>query len=740
MSVTTTQTTETWQLTKVECPNCARACQMALTELKEVKAADLNYAAARLTVVFEAGIDEEQAHMAVLKVVRQSHQDLELNAIQRKALHLDQDQTPRWMCLGQAIARWLDHILLAISALCIAAGLVAPNDYGDIAFIAGALVGLGSIVPSALSAVRRLRIDMNVLMCIAVIGALILGAYEEAAIVIFLNQIGELLESYSMVKTRNSIKSLMSLAPDVAHVRCNNEWMDQALSSLELGTTIQVRAGERVPIDARIESGSSAVDESIITGESHPVDKTEGDLIYAGSLNTSGVLIATTVAREEDSTVKRIVKLVQQAQAQKAPYEEFVNRFAAVYTPVVMVAALVVALVPPMCTTFAIADLGSWSTWAYRALTLLVISCPCALVISTPVSFVSALTRAAKDGVLVKGGALFDVATRLTAIAFDKTGTLTQGRPQVVEVRPMQQGVDKQKLLCWMASVESQSNHPLARAICEAHASCDRCAALSKPTDVTEVSGAGIQASLEGIPIMVGKPAYVLHELERMGQLSFEECAQIKKVCKSSKSQAATAVMVAYNGVVQGVVYIADELRAYATDALKKLKDMRQFSKLEMLTGDNEQTAAYISNLAGLSSYQAELLPSDKIERVRNLQKDYGAAAFVGDGINDAPALAQADLGITMGAASSDTALEVADIALLHEDLRQIPRFICLAHRTMNVVRENIAAALVVKAIFFVMAIAGCATMWMAIFADTGIALLVILNGMRLMLPSRVRF
>lgn len=735
MSKTLGETTYTWEIIKQECPNCSRACEELLNKQDDIVQAHLNYAAATLTVTFRAGIDEEQAHMNVLNIVRETHQDLALNELQKRAL--ERSSSSRVGGIVAHLVHRSDHIFLALSAVLVLLGFIADGVVSNGAFVLAALVGLCTLLPSAYTALRRGRIDMNVLMSIAVVGALVLGAYEEGAIVIFLNQIGELLEGYSMAKTRNSIKSLMQLAPDVAHVWQGSGWEDRSVASLEIDTRIQIRAGERVPIDARIVAGSSALDESVVTGESVAVDKEVGDTIYGGTLNTHGVLEALTIVREEDSTVKRIVALVQQAQAQKAPYEEFVHRFAAVYTPAVVVSALVVALLPPLVTSLGWAAWGTWSTWAYRALTLLVISCPCALVISTPVSFVSALTRAAQDGVLVKGGAYFEIATRLKAFAFDKTGTLTLGKPHVVDVETCGSEVDKAQVLSVAAALESHSSHPLAHAVCDA---LDAVSTVKEVSQVQEIAGAGIRGEVDGGCAIVGKPSFVFDELVKDGALSQDQRLVIEQRLAKQYRSGTAVILVAYRKELIGILYLADELRPQAAGAVAQLHADSQLTHIEMLTGDNQSAAEHIALQAGVRTWQAQLMPADKIARVKELQENVGACAFVGDGINDAPALAQADLGITMGAAASDTALDVADVALLREDLAQIPRFIHLAHKTMNVVRENIVLALAVKILFFILAIAGVATMWMAIFADTGIALLVILNGMRLMLRSNTRW
>jgi Cd2+/Zn2+-exporting ATPase len=602
--------------------------------------------------------------------------------------------------------------------------------------VLAAVTGLVFIAPMALASLRRRTADMNVLMGIAVIGGLVMGflgdteVFRDAAIVIFLDQVGEWLEGWSMRKTSGSIRELMDLTPDVAHLVDELGYAtDVDVKLVEEGQRIRILPGERVPLDGVILSGSSSFNEAPVTGESIPQDKGVGQEVYAGSLNANSVVDIEVTADEDCTTIARIISLVQGAQAEKAPYEGFVDRFAAAYTPVVVAGALVVGIVVPLVASFATGFSGAlWHDWVYRALSLLVVACPCALVISTPVSFVSALTRAAKSGVLVKGGAYFDVATKVTTVAFDKTGTLTTGRPQVSEVVCFN-GATERDVLQIARTLEEASTHPLARAVVDR--AVDLGIPAARPEQVEEVASNGMCATVNGVTYVVGKLAFARSHA-RVSR-------RVAEVVERLGAQGASALVVCGGGRVAGVIGVADTMRPAAAFAMQDLAQTG-VAQTVMLTGDNAHAAAAIAGQAGVSTYAAELLPADKVEHLKGLQQGGQVVAMVGDGINDAPALATADLGITIGAAASDTALEVADVALLSDDLSQLPAFFRLARKTMNVVRENIAFAIGVKVLVFVLVVLGVAGMGAAVFADTGVALLVILNGMRLMLDSKTQW
>ncbi len=708
----------------LDCPSCASGTEDAVRDLECIDDARLTYATATLDVVMNEGADPDHVRKHVLTTVRSRGQDLDLSEEERADLQADRP----W------IVEHREQILMGISGIALACGLVLEHLMGletasIVAYVIAAVAGLVFVTPMGLASLRRGAADMNVLMSIAVIGGLVIGfsgdssTFGDAAIVIFLDQVGEWLEGWSMRRTSGSIAKLMDLAPTVAHVLDEaGNTTDRGVGDVAMDTVIRVLPGERVPLDGVIVTGSSSFNEAPVTGESVPADKTVGADVFAGSLNTSGVVDVRVTAEEDSTTLARIVKMVQGAQASKAPYESFVDRFAAVYTPAVIAAALVVGVVVPlviMASGHATPTL--WHDWIYRALSLLVVACPCALVISTPVTFVSAITRAARDGVLVKGGAYLDIASRVQTIAFDKTGTLTRGMPSVTTTYAVN-FEDADRVLAYAAALEASSTHPLARAVCEAAE--ERGLLSAQATDVTEVTAEGMSGIVDGHKVTCGKPSLA----------NVEATDEFKRAYENICNTGATSLVVSIDGDFAGIVGVADTLRDNAASSIADLREKAGVQTIEMLTGDNETAATAIGKAAGVTHVVSNLLPGGKVAYVKDMQAAGATVAFVGDGINDAPALATADLGITMGAAASDTALEVADVALLSDDLAQLPPLLRLARRTMSTVRVNIGLAIAVKAVVFVLVIMGVAGMGAAVFADTGVALLVILNGMRLML------
>ena len=715
----------------IDCPSCAQSTQNAVRMLPSVADARLVYATATLEVVADDDVSLDDCRREVLACVRSCGQDLELSDAERERFEAERP----WFVEHR------EMLLMGISGAFLFVGLVIDHLVGKQTvatpfYVLAALAGLVFIAPMAWASLRRRTADMNVLMGIAVIGGLIMGflgdpdVFGDAAIVIFLDQVGEWLEGWSMRKTSGSIRELMELTPDVAHrIDEHGHTADVEVDEVEEGEYLRILPGERVPLDGVIIRGTSAFNEAPVTGESVPQDKGVGAEVYAGALNTAAAVDIEVTADEDCTTLARIVSLVQGAQAEKAPYEGFVDRFAAAYTPIVVCGALVVGIaIPLLLSLFMGFRAEVWHDWAYRALSLLVVACPCALVISTPVSFVSALTRAAKMGVLVKGGAYFDIATKVTTVAFDKTGTLTTGRPQVSEVVCLN-GATEAEVLQIARTLEEASTHPLARAVVERARELGLRPAVVD--HVEEVTAQGMRALVEGVDYQVGKLAFIAQHAQ-VPQAAADAVERLGQ-------QGASALVVSGGGRVAGVIGVSDTLRPAVGEAMDELVG-EGVSRTVMLTGDNRHAASAIAAQAGVSEVAAELLPEDKVTRIRHMRDEGHVVAMVGDGINDAPALAAADLGITMGAAASDTALEVADVALLSDDLGQLPAFFFLATKTMRVVRENIAFAIGIKALVFVLVVLGIAGMSAAVFADTGVALIVILNGMRLMLDSRVRW
>jgi Zn2+/Cd2+-exporting ATPase len=582
-----------------------------------------------------------------------------------------------------------------------------------ILFGLSALAGIWVVLPKAWYSLRRLRPDMNLLMTVAVIGAVSINEWFEAATVAFLFAVSLALESWSVARARRAVAALMELSPPVARLKETEE--EVPAESVEVGESIIVRPGERIPLDGRITVGRSHVNQAPITGESIPVSKSPGDEVFAGTINGDGALEIQTSKAARDTTLANIIRMVGEAQSRRAPSEQWVEKFARIYTPLVMAAALFFLFVPPLAFG------ASWQRWLYNALVLLVIACPCALVISTPVSIVAALAAAARRGVLVKGGVFVEVPANLEAFAFDKTGTLTVGKPSVVEVVPLN-GHTTEELLTRAAAMEQRSDHPLAQAIVRYAAEHNLRPAPAD--DFQIIQGKGASAIFQGRPFWLGSHRY----LEERGQETPDVHEQLERMSAAGR----TVVVIGNDEHVCGFITLADEVRADCRQILDRLRG-QGIKHLIMLTGDNEPTARAISQETGIDEFRAELLPEDKVRVMEELVSKYGSVAMVGDGVNDAPALGRATIGIAMGAAGSDAALETADIALMSDDLAQIPWLVSHSRRALAIIRQNIAFSLSIKALFVVLTLAGWSSLWAAIAADTGASLLVVFNGLRLL-------
>jgi len=606
----------------------------------------------------------------------------------------------------------------------IPAALAAEASFPALArsfYAAAILAGGWPIVPRALASVRRLKPDMNLLMTIAVLGAVLIGQWFEAATVSFLFALALRLESWSAGRAEKAVHALMDLAPAMARVvdLRDGAMAEQPAESVPAGASVAVRPGERIPLDGLVIDGATTVDPSPITGESAPAAKKAGDPVYAGTINGRGAFTFRVTRPAADTTLAHILRLVEEARANRAPVEQWVDRFARGYTPVVFGLALAVCLVPPLLGA------GPWSAWVYRGLVLLVIACPCALVISTPVSLVSALASAARAGVLVKGGAHLEAAAGIKAVALDKTGTLTEGRPVVQRVIPLD-GHTPEELLATAAGLETHSEHPLAQAVL----ACARRAGVGPRPAVKyqALPGRGAEAEIGGRRFWIGSHRLVHDE--------GGESESLHRELLALEDAGHSVIAVGNERHVCGVISVAEGLRPGAAEAVRELRALG-VGHVTVLTGDNEGTAAAVSRAIGADDCRAELLPQDKHAAVRELAGRFGAVAMAGDGVNDAPALAAAAVGIAMGAAGSDAALETADVALMTDDLSRLPWLIRHARRTVSVVRQNIAVALGLKILFMALAAAGRATLWMAIAADMGASLLVIFNGLRLLRPAR---
>jgi Zn2+/Cd2+-exporting ATPase len=602
------------------------------------------------------------------------------------------------------------------SGAALTAGLAATTFDRPLAaavcFVAGALVGGTYPARRAVTALRTRTVDINVLMVIAVAGALALGEWFEASSVVFLFALAQWLEARTLERARQAIRALVDLTPRDAIVKRDAVEQRVALDAISVGDTVIVRPGDKVPLDGTIVAGHSDVNEAPMTGESLPVDKRPGDEAYAGTINGRGSLELEVTRVGPDTRLARIIHLVEAAQSRRAPVQSFVDRFARIYTPAVIALAVLVAVAPPL---FAGADAGMW---LYRSLVLLVISCPCALVISTPVSIVSALSAAARNGVLIKGGAHLEQLAAVHTIAFDKTGTLTRGEPAITGVIAAG-SASPQDVLRLAAAVEARSEHPIARAIAT-HA---RLAGIDVPeaTGFMSIPGMGVDAFVGGRAVVVGNRAL----------MALRNIAAVSEL-ESTRRDGHTLVFVAADRVLLGAIAVADPMRETAREMLDLLRS-HGIRHIAMLTGDHATSARAVADALALDACHAGLLPQQKHDQVVAMREAHGAILMVGDGVNDAPALAAADVGMAMGAAGSDAALETADVALMSDELLKIPYALRLARATLFNVKTNVVVSLVLKAAFLVMAITGSATLWMAVLADTGASVIVVANALRLL-------
>lgn len=564
-------------------------------------------------------------------------------------------------------------------------------------------------------ALKNRNLNMNALMSIAVTGAILIGQWPEAAMVMFLFALAEVIEGRSLDRARRAIHGLMELAPETATVRqVDGSWVAMSARDVPLEAVVRVRPGERIALDGVVVSGRSAVNQAPITGESLPVEKGENDTVFAGTINKSGSFDFRVTATATNSTLARIIHTVEQAQGARAPTQRFIDRFACIYTPAVFVAALGMVVVPPLAFG------AAWFDAIYKALVLLVIACPCALVISTPVTIVSGLATAARHGILVKGGVFLEAGRKLAWLALDKTGTLTYGRPSQTDFVPLAEG-DGAVLRSLAASLAARSDHPVSQAV--ARAAAEAGIVLQEVNEFAAIPGRGVQGRIDGRPYRLGNHRLI----EELALCSPALEARLDTLERQGK----TVVLLADEQGVLALFAVADTVRETSRQAIADLHALGV--KTVMLTGDNPHTAEVIAQAVGIDEARGNLLPEEKLAAIESLLTPAGKVGMVGDGINDAPALARADIGFAMGAAGTDTAIETADVALMDDDLRKIPLFIRLSRATASVLAQNIALALGVKALFIVLAFRGEVTMWMAVFADMGTSLLVVANGLRLL-------
>jgi len=615
--------------------------------------------------------------------------------------------------------KWLMVGVAAVAAL--AAEVVAWTTGNDrsLSVIALALfaIAVGGVdtLKKGWIALRHLSLNMNFLMSLAVIGAAIIGQWPEAAVVIVLFTLAEMIESLSLDRARNAIAGLMAMSPDQATVLQDGDWVSVAAKQVALNTVVRVKPGERIPLDGVVTDGQPAINQAPITGESMPVAKQSGDQVFAGTINGNTSFDYRVTAVQSESTLSRIVKSVQQAQGQRAPTQRFVDQFARYYIPAVVAVAVLVAVLPPLLFN------APFYPWLYKALVLLVIACPCALVISTPVTIVSGLAAAARHGILIKGGVYLEQGRLLKALALDKTGTITHGKPVVTDLQLLSDG-DETSLLTHAASLALRSDHPVSAAIAALWKNQQTEAIAEDVSDFEALTGRGVQGNIGGSAFYLGNHRLV-HELGMCSPALEERLLALEK-------QGKTTTILCRDGKAELLLAVADTVRDSSRDAIAQLKKLGV--SVTMLTGDNVHTARAIADIVQLDDARGDQLPEDKLNAIGDMIEKHAYVGMVGDGINDAPALARAQIGFAMGAAGTDTALETADVALMDDDLRKIPDFIRLSKRTHRVLMQNITIALGIKAVFLVLALTGESSLWMAVFADMGASLIVVFNGLRL--------
>nr|WP_313553571.1 heavy metal translocating P-type ATPase [Stutzerimonas nitrititolerans] len=605
--------------------------------------------------------------------------------------------------------------LAAVTAEALHFGEWAPEwSIAAISIVAVLLCGL-TVYRKGWIALTNRNLNINALMSIAVTGAILIGEWPEAAMVMFLFAVAELIEARSLDRARNAIRGLMDLAPERVTVQQDDgRWLEVAVAHVAIGSLVRVRPGERIGLDGEVVRGHSTIDQAPITGESLPVEKATGDPVFAGTINQHGELDYRVTAQVSQSTLARIIHAVEEAQGSRAPTQRFIDRFSRIYTPAVVLFSVAVAIVPPLLAG------GQWFDWLYRALVLLVVACPCALIISTPVTIVSGLAVAARRGILIKGGVYLENGRKITHLALDKTGTITCGKPVQTDFLALADGAYEASRSA-AASLAHRSDHPVSQAI--ARTAAEQSVALYEVENFEALPGRGVRGSIDG-------RRYQLGNQRLLAELGFGSPA-LEGTLDQLERQGKTAVILSDEHRVLALFGVADTLRETSKTAIDELHALGV--KTLMLTGDNPHTAQAIARQVGIDKARGSLLPTDKLDAIEALIDGQHTIGMVGDGINDAPALARADIGFAMAAAGTDTAIETADVAIMDDDLRKIPAFIRLSRQTVAVLAQNITLALGIKAVFLIVTLMGHATMWMAVFADMGVSLLVVLNGLRLL-------
>lgn len=695
---------KTYRVEGLSCTNCAAKFEKNVKSIEGVTDAKVNFGAGKIKVEGTSSIQEIKSAGAFENLIIQDEGNQEPEEVQKESF-LKRNWT------------------LVISVILIAIAFYFRSTAGEndiitkSLFISAIVIGGFSLFTEGIKDLLKLNFSMEVLMTVAIIGASIIGEWAEGSIVVILFAVSEALERFSMDKARQSIRSLMDIAPKEALIRRGNKEKMINVSDIQIGDIMIIKPGQKIAMDGVVIKGHSAVNQAAITGESVPVEKQINDEIFAGTLNEEGILEVEVTKHVNDTTIAKIIHLVEEAQGERAPAQAFVDKFAKYYTPSIMAISALIIIIPPLLFG------GDWNTWLYQGLSLLVVGCPCSLVISTPVSIVSAIGNSAKNGVLVKGGIYLEEIGGLKAIAFDKTGTLTKGTPSVTDFVVSDTNQENQYLSI-ISALEILSQHPLASAIIKEADKKESNYQMIDILNFKSVTGKGIKGDYQGTTYFVGSPKLFDSELIKQ--------ASVMKNYEKLQEQGKTVMIFGTAQNILAIIAVADELRKSSSEVIAKLHQLG-IEHTIMLTGDNIRTAKSIGEQVGVTDIKGDLMPQDKLDYIKELKEKYGKVAMVGDGVNDAPALASATVGIAMGGAGTDTALETADVALMGDDLQKLPFIVNLSRKTLKIIKQNITFSLSIKFLALLLIIPGWLSLWIAIVADMGATLLVTLNGLRLM-------
>lgn len=697
-------TEKTYRIEGLSCTNCAGKFEKNVKQLPGVTSATVNFGASKVSVEGQTTIEELE----------------EAGAFENLIIRDDQENDEQVRSKESFIKR---NIALIISLGFILVAVISQLSLGEdhlltkALYILAIIIGGFDLFKEGFSDLIKLDFSMESLMTIAIIGAAFIGEWAEGSIVVILFAISEALERFSMDKARQSIRSLMDIAPKEALIRRNNVEQLVSVDKIDIDDIMIIKPGQKIAMDGLVINGHSSVNQAAITGESVPVEKQLDDEVFAGTLNEEGVLEVKVTKKVTDTTIAKIIHLVEEAQGERAPAQAFVDKFAKYYTPFIIIMALLIVVVPPLFFG------GDWNKWLYQGLSILVVGCPCSLVISTPVSIVSAIGNAAKNGVLVKGGVYLEEIGHLRAIAFDKTGTLTKGKPVVTDFIATSSETDI-NYLSIISSLESLSQHPLASAILNEADKTNVDYKSIQIEDFQSITGKGLTGIHQNIRYYIGSP--------KLFSASVIEETAVKVQYRQFQEQGKTAMYFGTDEQILGVIAVADEVRDSSAAVISELHKL-SIEHTIMLTGDNTKTAESIGKQLGVTEIKGDLMPQEKLDSIKALRTTYNKVAMVGDGINDAPALAASTVGIAMGGAGTDTALETADVALMGDDLQKLPFIVRLSRQTLKVIKQNITFSLGIKLLALLLVIPGWLTLWIAIVADMGATLLVTLNGLRLM-------